>query len=161
MKKLILTSILTGLFGMSALADTFTWVVPANTGTNILPGPVKITQLVVTTTNTTTVSFYDAPGVQLTNMVAPYTNYTFYATNVSQIYTDFFAKPTTNWLTNALVKITNSSPILTNNYSQIFSQQFASNTTTTVPNMGVTFMNGVLMTNQPYAVTVTATWTGN
>jgi hypothetical protein len=66
---------------------------------------------------------------------------------VSQIYTDFFNKPTTNWLTNALVTVTNSNPARTNTYPTIFTYTAVSNTTTRIPNINATFVNGILVTN--------------
>jgi len=160
LKKLTLALVCVGILS-SAVADTATFVIPPNTQTNIFPAPVKLLSLSVLATNACTVLMYDAPGTATTWSATAYTNYTQYATNVSQIYTNFFGVATTNWLTNALVRYTNSVAASTNNYQQVFAQSYASNTTTTIPNLGITFVNGVLLTNAANTLTITVSYTGN
>lgn len=161
MKKIIL-SIITASALFSAKADTFTWVIPANTITNILPSPMKLTSMSILATNAVTISVYDAPGTVFTNNVGAYSNLVQYATNVSQIYTDFFGKPTTNWLTNALVTATNSVTGRSISYPLIFSQSVASNTTANLLGLNLSFVSGVMVTNNSAnTATLTVNYTGN
>lgn len=162
MKKIILSLIAASGLIMSASADTFTWVIPANTITNILPAPMKLTSLTVLATNAVTLSIYDAPGTVFTNNVNAYSNLVQYATNVGQIYTNFYGVTTTNWLTNALVTVTQSVSGRSISYPLIFSQSFASNTTATLPGLGLNFVNGVMVTNNSAnTASLTVNYTGN
>lgn len=162
MTKRILSLIAVGILSCASVhADTFTWVLPTGSTTNILPGPVKITQMIVTTTNATTLQLYDAPSTAFTNIVGAYSNITVSATNNVIQWTNYYGVSNGYILTNSLYRVTNSVLANTNAYANVFNQTFTSNTSTTVPNIGLTFMNGVLVTNAPYALTITVTYTGN
>lgn len=162
MTKRILSLIAVGiLYCVSVHADTFTWVLPTGATTNILPGPVKITQIIATTTNTTTLQLYDAPSTAFTNITQAYSNIVMSATNNIIQWTNYYGVSNGYILTNSLVHTTNSILAVTNAYANVFNQQFPSNTSTVVPNIGLTFVNGVMVTNAPYAMTITVTYTGN
>ena len=162
MKKLISISLLAVGLSSAALADSQTFVIAPNTQSNLFPQSIKLLSMSVLATNAATITIYDAPGNTTTNIVGSYTTLSRYATNVSQVYTDFFGKPTTNWLTNAIVILTNSFAAQTNTYPQVFAQSYASNSTTTIPNISLLFVNGVLLTNNSgNTVTLTVQYTGN
>lgn len=162
LNKLISITSAALLFCGVAFADQQTFTIGANTQSNILNAPMKLLSLTVLATNAVTLNIYDAPGNTTTNIVGAYSNLVQYATNVSQTYTDFFGKPTTNWLTNALVMTTNSVPSKTNNYTQVFSMTFGSNTTTVLSPLSINFANGILVTNASgNTVVITPQYTGN
>lgn len=162
MKKLILIAGLLVSLVTSAKADSQSFVIGANTITNIFPGPMKITSLSILATNAVTLSIYDAPGIVFTNNVNAYSNLTQYATNVSVIYTNYYGVLTTNWLTNALVTSTQSVAGRSITYPLIFTQSVSSNTTAIIPNLSMTFLYGVMVTNNSgNTVTLTPTYTGN
>lgn len=147
LKKLISIASAAVLLSKVALADSQSFVIAPNTQTNILAAPIKLLSLTVVATNAVTFNIFDAPGNTQTNIVGAYSNLVQYATNVGQTYTDFFGKPTTNWLTNALVTLTNSVPARTNNYPTIFTYTAGSNTTTRIQGINATFISGILVTN--------------
>lgn len=163
MKKLTLALICAGILTTAlTFADSLSFVIPANTTTNIFPAPIKITRVSILATNQVTLSIYDAPSTSFTNIVGSYSNLTQYATNVSIIYTNYWGVGTTNWLTNALVTATNSVSARTNTYPLIFTQIVQSNTTANLPNLGLTFVNGVMLTNaSANTATITLDYTGN
>lgn len=163
MKKLLL-SLVAGacLLSASAYADSQAYVIGPTTATNILRGTFKITSLSVLATNAVAFNIIDAPGTTLTNNVPGYTNYNQYATNIAQWYTNFFGVLNTNWLTNVLVTQTNAVAASSLTYPVVMTQSVPSNTTANIPNLGVTFVNGVLVTNtSANTMTITVTYTGN
>lgn len=163
MKKLITIAGLAVMFvAQSVFADSQSFVIGANTITNILPAPMKLTSISILATNAVTLSIYDAPATSFTNIVGSYSNLTQYATNVSIIYTNYWGVNTTNWLTNALVTATNSVPSRTNSYPLVFTQSVASNTTANLNPLQISFVNGVMVTNaSANTATLTVNYTGN
>lgn len=162
MKKIITIAGLAVSLVSFMYADSQSWTVPANTVTNILPAPMKLTSISILATNAVTLSIYDAPGTSFTNIVGAYSNLTQYATNVSLIYTNYYGVNTTNWLTNALVTATNSVASRTIAYPLIFAQSVASNTTANLPGLSMSFVNGVMVTNNSAnTATLTVNYTGN
>lgn len=162
MKKLILIACASVAFVTGALADSQSFTIGGNTQSNIFPQALKLLSLTVTTTNANTILIYDAPGNTITNNVGAYSNLVQYATNVSQIYTNFYGVATTNWLTNALVTTTNSVAAHTITYPLVFTQTFPSNVTVSIPNLNAMFQNGILITNQSAnTLVITPTYSGN
>lgn len=162
MKKIITIAGLAVSLVSSVFADSQSFVIPANTTTNIFPAPMKLTSISILATNAVTLSIYDAPATSFTNIIGSYSNLTQYATNVGLIYTNYWGVATTNWLTNALVTATNSVPSRTNSYPQVFTQSVASNTTANLSGLGITFVNGVMVTNASgNTATMTVNYTGN
>jgi hypothetical protein len=162
MKKLLIVALLAAGLLSSALADSFTWVIAPNTITNILPAPVKLTSLSVVATNAVTFNIYDAPGTVFTNNVGAYSNLVQYATNVSVIYTNFFGASNGYIMTNVMVTATNSVAGRSISYPLIFSQSVGSNTTANLGPLSLSFVNGVMLTNNSAnTLSLTVGFTGN
>lgn len=162
MKKLILIAACALTFVSGALADSQTFSLGGNTQSNLIPQSIKINSLSVTTTNTVTLLFYDAPGSTITNNVGAYSNLVVYATNITFSYTNFFGASNGYILTNGLVTLTNSVAAHTITYPLVFTQSYPSNVTVNLPNLNALFQNGVLVTNQSAnTVLITPTYSGN
>lgn len=90
MKKLLLALALIAALAFTSKADNLVYPLTANVVSNLFTVGKIIDTITVTatTTNTTTLKFYDSSNTTTTYVAAAYSNYTSYATNFSQIFTN-------------------------------------------------------------------------
>lgn len=163
MKKILL---ILGLVSLSTklLAASATAIIPANTMTNFVllsQAPVKVISLSANTftTNSAIIFAYDTPTNATVYTNAGYTNILSYVTNYITTYTNYYGY--TNNLTNkALVDVTNSVAITTNNlYPLRYSASIGTNATVLTDQLNAVFNQGLWITNQSVgAVAVTVTY---
>jgi hypothetical protein len=115
----------------------------------VVTGALKVTQVIVSAsaTNVANLKFVDTLTNSLTVTNAAYTNILTYATNVTQIYTNYYGVIQTNILTNQLVDVTNTVAAATNNCNIPLSYNVATNATVTTSSAGYYFVNGLWITN--------------
>lgn len=145
---LLFAAAINNLKAQSSGSATASFNIAPATASNLLAAPVRVTQIIYTSTNNNTAGFniIDAPSTTLTNLVAPYTNYTIYQTNLMTFYTNFFGVINTNTNT-VLVYLTNSSTLITNTYPVKFTGLAGTNVQQIVQNVSYFFENGVTITN--------------
>lgn len=123
MKKILFSALMGILLGatLSVNALSYTFSVPVAGVTNVpalVNGSALLKQLVVTgTTNTTVLQVFDAPSTAVTYVLPAYTNSSYYITNYTTVYTNYYG--VVNAFTNlaqvdtstAVAQTTNSYPI--------------------------------------------------
>jgi hypothetical protein len=146
MKKYIVS--IAGLLVAAGVSFGASVTVPVTVGTAkavFTNGPAKVTAISITTTNTSSVTLYDAQNSTLTLVTPAYTNITQYATNYVFTWTNYFG--VTNSYTNlSLVTTSNSVAAATNAAPARASLSSASGTTTVAP-VNYLFNYGIWATN--------------
>jgi hypothetical protein len=140
------------------LSQTFT----ANQFTNftsMLPGPVKVTQIILvsSSTNNSSVQFWDTPTNTQVFTNSAYTNLISYATNYVSTWTNYYGA--TNSVTNiSLIDATNTVAATTNNYPLRISLAAGTNASIRADNVNYYFTSGVWVSNvstNPATITIT------
>ena len=147
MKKLLIVASAL-LVALNVVAETKTLFVTTSGYSNVLSGPVKITQFVLTSsaTNYATLRFYDAPGNSTIYTNPATIDVQTYATNLITTYTNFFG--VTNSITNlVIVDIARTNVATTNTYDVRMVATVPTNTTQVIDGVNYYFQNGVLVSN--------------
>jgi len=111
----------------------------------IIPGPLTVSQIIVTYTNQALVSFYDTPTNATTYTNAAYTNYTVYAINTTNVFTNYQGITQSN----VFIALTNSPNVVaasTNNYP-IRTQYGVTNGSVIGYPVNYYFVNGLWVSN--------------
>lgn len=114
----------------------------------LVSGPVKISQVVLTSTGTNiaSVQFIDTPTNALTFTNAAYTNITSYLTNYINNWTNYYGV-VNSWTNISLVDITNSVAGTTNNYPVRMILATPTNSSTRVDNAVYSYLYTPWVTN--------------
>ncbi len=131
MKKLILSLLSAALVIGSANAQlAVTAQLPANTGSNIILGPLTSVRFTLLSTNialNSTVSIYDSPGTSQYYVLAPFTNYAQNVYLVTNIWTNYMGALNTN-VFKSLTNVASVTAQTTNLYPLIAVINVSSNT---------------------------------
>jgi hypothetical protein len=157
MKKL-LSIVISSILSISAFGQAATMVLPTGSLSNFpaLTGSIKVTSIVVTATNATTLTFVDTYTNSVTYSSSAYTNYTSYLTNYITTYTNILG--VVNNLTNlALSLSSNSVPAATNSFKTPLTIALINTNGSTLnyPSVSFLFQNGLWITNGGCTATVT------
>ena len=149
---------------------TYSVAVNAASMTNIVTGPFRLSQIILTATTNTTGILVDSATNTLTYVTLPYTNIISYLTNLPVIYTNYFGVVTTNYdnpaiagdslvgtnyslvdVTNVVGQATNSLPLL---------YLSAGTVPTIINNPGIVGQRGWWFTNTSPTAPITVTLVG-
>lgn len=173
-KKLLLVGLLLSLSISVKAAFTFSLTVQPGTTTNLFPtfnNPFKVATVTIAATagQSGIVAIYDAPTnvngpfwqsgmLPFTFTNAPYTNYTYVVSNYWTTYTNYYGLVSYSYTNVALIRQTNSAPVVTNTYNAWLFVQATNGTANTYTGLSALYNYGMWATNSgtgPATITFT------